>query len=196
MQGSVTKRTRTRRDGSTFVTYRAQVSDPRKPVSAKVNIEKIFSAPAYGGIANARKAATRWLGEQLDAIQRGQWRDPDRGDIALGVVIEEWRATWPHKLAPKTQGSYAAIVRRHIAPRWGGIRVDAIDAASIQAWIDKLAAGHQPQTVHNAYTVLRGAMRLARSRGYITANPCTPDAISLPSKTKDRNGERKQAFLK
>ena len=163
MQGSVTKRTRARANGTSYVTFRAQLRDPRKPASANANIEKVFSAPAYGGIANARKAANKWPRAQLDAVQKGQWRDGDAGALPLADVIEQWQATWPHKLAPKTQVSYGAIVRRHIAPRWGKTRVDAITSADVQAWVDDLAVAHEPQTVHNCYTVLRGALRLARA---------------------------------
>ena len=32
-------------------------------------------------------------------------------------------------------------------------------------------------------------------RDYITANPCSPDGITLPSKTKRRNGKARQLFL-
>jgi integrase len=198
MQGSVTKYEVKDKDDPKkvkYVGYRAQIPHPHAPTGSNRKLEKKFSAPACGGISNAHKAANRWVREQLADIQKGQWRDPDTGDKPLADVLAEWRATWPHKLAPKTQVSYAAIVRRHIEPRWAKTRVDAIDSADIQAWIDKLAGDHSPQTVHNAYTVLRGVMRFARSRKYIEANPCTPDAISLPSKTKHRNGERKQAFL-
>jgi hypothetical protein len=101
-RGSVTRRKRTRKDGTSFVVLRAQVPDPRKPASAQANIEKVFSAPAYGGIASARKAANKWVRAQLDAIQKDQWRAGDAGDLALAEVISQWHATWPHKLAPKT----------------------------------------------------------------------------------------------
>ena len=110
-------------------------------------------------------------------------------------MIEEWRAIWPHKLESKPQASYSGIINRHLLPRWGKTRVDAITSADVQAWVDELAADHAPQTVHNAYGVLRGALRLAKSRGYITTNPCSADAITLPSKTKRRNGKPKQTYL-
>ncbi len=195
MQGSVTRRRRERKDGGSYVEFRAQVPDPRKPGNPNARMEKVFSAPGYGGIAKARKAADTWRRDTVSAIEAGKWRNPADGAVLVTAVVEQWMQTWPHDLAPKTQVSYRSILASHILPRWGKLRVDALNAADIQAWVDGLGQRRAPQSVHNAYGVLRGLMRLAKARGYITANPCTPDGIKLPSKTKGRNAPRKQLFL-
>ncbi len=165
--------------------------DPRKPKTAKANVEKVFAAPAYGGIANARKAAEKWVRVQLDAIDKGQWRAASDGDVALAEVIAQWRKTKLAKVAPKTQVSYPGGDRQ----RWGKLRADALTVEMVQDWVDQLAGSREPQTVHNAYAVLRGIMGLAVARGYVSQTPCRADAIELPSKSKLQAGQGKAAVF-
>lgn len=195
MQGSVTRRKRQRANGSTYVEFRAQVPDPRKPGNPNARMEKVFSAPAYGGIATAREAAEAWRRETVRELKAGKWRNPTDGAVLLSAVAEQWMATWDHDIAAKTQLSYRSILDRHILPRWGRMRVDALTAADVQTWVEELSKQRAPQSVHNAYGVLRGLLRLAKSRGYILTNPCTPDGVKLPSKTKGRRVAHKQLFL-
>ncbi len=79
--------------------------------------------------------------------------------------------------------------------RWGKLRADALTVEMVQDWVDELAGSREPQTVHNAYAVLRGIMGLAVARGYVSQTPCRADAIELPSKSKRRPGKGKQLYL-
>ncbi len=183
---SITKRTRTRGDGSKYVVYRAQMRDPDKPASRNANVERTFSR---------RRDAEAWLSGTSTAVTSGTYVTRRDAETPLSEVAEDWRATWNHHPSPKTQASYRAILRRHIEPEWGTHKIASVGAPEIQAWIDALASDHAPQTVHNAYTVLRGLLKFALSRKLIPFNPCSPDAIRLPSKTRHRRQPKRQLHL-
>lgn len=207
--GSFKWRQRKRADGSKHEVGRAQVHDPRVPASVPKNLEKIFDPDKLGGRRAAKSAAMSWINEQESAVQNGTWRSKDQGAITLAEVVAQYRQHELGAKAQKTQVSYESILAPtgkaaehkgklskpdalYIVNRWGSWRVDSITSEHIQCWVDALRARYQPQSVHNAYTVMRNILKFAVRRKYIASNPCTPDAISLPSKTRDRTGPAKQ----
>lgn len=193
--GSVTERVKTRTNGSEYSVYRAQFY---KPDDSGQRVEQTFSALAHGGQRKAEAAAHKWLGEQRTAILAGTWRDPhlpalpEPGDLTVAVVAAEWRQTWDLKLRPKTRQGYASLLEKRILPKWGSTRVDRIASRDVQAWITgltKLKEGRggqalNPQTIRNAYNVLRVMLGYAVRQGYVPTNPCTSDAIELPTKRR------------
>lgn len=175
---AITKRTlqRTNAAGETTTrtVWRARVPDPTKPASASVKIERTFSS---------KREAERWEAAQRHAISVGGYIAAKSGATPLSAVADAWRETWDAKpLSPRTQLGYASLLENHILPRWGDVKVSAIDAKSIQSWINGLAKSRHPETTHHAYTVLRQVLKTAVAHRLIAVNPCSPDAITLPSK--------------
>jgi integrase len=188
---SITRRQKTRKDGTTYVTFRARYRDPARPASENANIERVFSQIDCGGIARARKAAEQWLAEQTQAIATGTWIDPrqppapEPGSITLREVAESWRATWSLVgLRLKTQLNYANILDHRILPTWGDRRVASITPPTIQRWVNELDKERSAQTVRNSYNVLRVVLRHAVKQGHIQVNPCASENIDLPSRRR------------
>jgi integrase len=165
LAGHITKRKR----GDT-TKWRARYPDPTRGGTAQ--IERTF---------DRRKEAERWLTEQKSSVHRGLHIDPRDTERRFIHVADAWRATWL-ELEPKTKAGYDSILNKHILPRWQDARIGAVDAGSVQAWINELAAsGRSPKTVRNIYGALRSALNVAVEHRYITANPC--DAVRLPRRS-------------
>jgi integrase len=165
MAGHITKR----KKGDT-IKWRARYPDPS--YGGKKEIERTFPK---------RAEAERWLRNQQVALDRGLHIDPASSDRRFVHVADAWRATWL-ELEPKTKAGYDSILNKHILPRWQDARIGAVDAASVQGWINELAAsGRSPKTVRNIYGALRSALTVAVEHRYITTNAC--DAVRLPKRS-------------
>lgn len=108
----------------------------------------------------------------------------------FGVYVEAWLRT--KALAgkrPATLARYQAIVRTHLVPRFGRLRLDRIGAPAIQAWVDDLREGGlAPSTVRLAHAVLSMILRAVVARRELAHNPCL--ATELP-----RGGARPRRAL-
>jgi integrase len=158
------------------VAWRARYPDPTR--GGKRQIERQF---------NTRREAEQWLTSQKAALQRGEHIDPRDNHRLFEQVAEAWQATWLD-LEPKTRAGYQAILRRHVLPRWSGVRIGAVTPEAIQEWVNELAVDRQPNTVRRIYSVLRAVLKVAVERRYLIANPC--DAVRLPRAAAVATGQR------
>jgi integrase len=104
-------------------------------------------------------------------ITRGQWVDPEAGQVNFG----EYGAAWLRErdLSPRTFERYEGAWRLHIAPVLGERTVAGITAAQVRRWRqDRIDAGVGTATVAKAYRLLRAIMNTALDDGLITRNPC------------------------
>ena len=185
--GSIQARKRVRRDGSSYRVWRAQVPHPNAPPSSGRKLEKTFGS---------KRGAENWIKSYHRALDGGTYIDARNLNTPLRQVADDWQATWPHKLRAEDAGELSRdLLAKHLLPRWGDDAVGSITSAEIQKWIDKLAKRLATSTVHHCYTVLRDIVKLAKARNLIPANPCSSDAITLPSKTRGPRAPRKALFL-
>lgn len=160
-----------RRDGSTK--WQARWRPPGDP-SDKGRIEKLF---------RNKRDAERWISTMDTDSLRGTYIDPRSGEQPFTRVVEEYRETWG-RLAPKTRVGYTSILNRHVLPEFGSKKVAAIQAHHVQAFHNKLAATHAPNTVRRIMDVLRGVLALAVKRRYIASNPASTDNVELAPKQR------------
>ncbi len=75
---------------------------------------------------------------------------------------------------PKTYTSYAQLVRLHLAPELGRIRLTKLSPQDVQRFINrKLVSGLSPRTVEYCRAVLRRALNQAVRWGYVPRNVAT-----------------------
>lgn len=160
-----------RRDGTTK--WQARWRPPGDP-SDKGRIEKLF---------RNKRDAERWISTMDTDSLRGTYIDPRSGEQPFTRVVEEYRDTWS-RLAPKTRVGYESILNRHVLPEFGSKKVAAIQAHHVQAFHNKLAATHAPNTVRRIMDVLRGVLALAVKRRYIATNPASTDSVTLAPKQR------------
>lgn len=92
------------------------------------------------------------------------------GSESLASYLARWLDTRPGKLAPRTVGSYRAVVEQHILPALGRIRLSELEAIDVQEMVDGVAAHRSAQTAKHARNVLSAALRQAVTWGLVPVN--------------------------
>ena len=103
------------------------------------------------------------------------------------LTVGQWLTYWleqviaPSRTASTVHG-YGVIVRNHLAPALGGIRLTELTAAQIQQYLNrKLAEGLCSNTVRKHHGVLHNALEHARRQELVVRN--TADHAVLPTST-------------
>jgi hypothetical protein len=131
--------------------------------------------------------ADRFLIQVEAQKQRGEWIDPDLSATPFADWAHGWITTRTH-LKPKTLDGYQSLLRNHIIPRFGGVRLDRIDGLAIEQWVaDMQESGLSASRIRQAHRVLSQILKAAVRSRYIPANPA--DGIALP-----RKPQREQLF--
>jgi Phage integrase, N-terminal SAM-like domain len=74
----------------------------------------------------------RWLALQEAEIKRGDWIDPDRRQVLFGDYADQWIAD--RVLKVRTTDLYRALLRNHLLPTFGQLRMGDIDEAAVRRW--------------------------------------------------------------
>jgi integrase len=117
-----------------------------------------------------RKAAEAELRQFLTRLDTGG--DPFPEQVTLRAFAERWMEHMESRIRPRTAYSYRQLLRDHLLPVMGDLRLDRIRPAHVQHALDQISAqGLAPRTVVKARGVLGGLMRSAQAWGLIVANP-------------------------
>lgn len=132
--------------------------------------------------------AERWLTAVETSKHRGEWIDPALARITVADWSEKWRQAQV-QLKPQTRARYEAILRAHIVPHWGPMRLSAVTHADVVAWVAQLQAdGYAASTIRQVYRVLSMMLALAVRDRRIPVNPA--EGVRLP-----RAAKKEQIFL-
>ena len=102
---------------------------------------------------------------------------------AAAVTVGEWAETWlagQAHLKPSTLERYAGVVRTHVVPAWGTVRLDQVTHADVQAWVATLARDRSPATVRKVHRVLSLMLDLAVRDGRLPRNVADEDQPAPP----------------
>lgn len=106
----------------------------------------------------------------------------ERSRLTLGEYLEEWLAAC-RNIRPNTARDYSVSIHKHINPRLGNMRLQALDRLQIRGLYRKLAeSGLGEKTVHNVHICLSKALHDALDDGLLRRNP----AERAHAKPKDR----------
>ena len=95
----------------------------------------------------------------------------ERTRITLGDYLEEWLSAC-RNLRPNTARDYRVSIRKHINPRIGRVRLQAVDRLQIRGLYRKRAEGGLGEkTVHNVHICLHKALQDALDDGLLRRNP-------------------------
>lgn len=112
----------------------------------------------------------RWADDLESGVRRGEWADPQDGRITVAQWHERWSATRDVERA--TVAKDDSHWRTHVEPRWGDVRLMAVTAWDVEAWLAKMSrAGVGAATRAQSFRLLRHMLGDAARHKVIASNP-------------------------
>lgn len=190
--GTIRKKTVTR-NGKEYTFWEARYTAGTDPGTGK-QIQRSISGKTQKEVAKKLKEVTA----SLDA---GTYIAPSK--LTVGEWLDIWARDYLGGVKPFTVASYTATIKNHIKPAMGAIRLEALNAHTIQSFYNGLSKPNSdrpalsPKTVQNVHGVLHKALKQAMLIGYIRSNPT--DACTLPriekKQIKPLDEEQSRRFL-
>ncbi|MFH1140395.1 MAG: site-specific integrase [Chloroflexota bacterium] len=119
---------------------------------------------------NKKEAAQR-LTELLR--QQDQGLPLDKSKLAVGEYLETWlRDVVTMRNRPRTQISYATIIKHHIAPVLGHISLAKLQPSDVGRMEAQVVAHKSASTAHHVHVVLSKALKDAMRKGLVARNVC------------------------
>lgn len=187
---SVTKRVAP----SGSVTWLARVFREEDPKTGKQTvIAKSF---------RTQKEAKAWESATRKSVGEGVYQEPAKVTLAQ-FFKEEWLEKSARiKLKVNTVELYERVFRLYIEPHIGNLLLQNVTPLAIQGVYAQLRSGPKPispQTVKNAHTALRSALKQAVRWRYLTFNPAVdvdlPKRLGEEAKVRAFTPEQALAFL-
>ncbi len=171
--GTIRKKT-VSRSGKEYTYWEARITVGHDPGTGK-QIQKSFSGKTQKEVREKMQAAAVTVNE-------GTYKEPSKMTVAQWLDI--WVADYLNGVKPYTIASYTGIIRNHIIPALGAIRLEALNTHTIQRFYNSLSKPNKgkptlsPKTVKTVHSILHNALRQSVKIGYIHFNPA--DACTLP----------------
>jgi len=126
-------------------------------------------------IFDRRKDAQRWLDEQTAGLVTGQWADPQAGRETVRAYGERWLAR--QVLAASTEATYEIVLRNHVFPTFGEMRMDAVNRADVQSVVKEWQLCAAPLTAQGRYLVMAIMFRAAVKDRVLPTSPCVDNKL-------------------
>lgn len=132
----------------------------------------------------AKIDAEGWLGSIKRTIDLETWIPPG-AEKSRGLTLAEYSELWlsHRELKPRTRALYSDLLRLHINPKLGTIKMSALSPAAVRVWYSELATG--PTRKAHAYALLHAIMATAVADEVIPANPCRIRAAMQTKRKRD-----------
>lgn len=117
--------------------------------------------------AKDREGAKAELAELLRLRDVGA---PLTGRIRLSAYLERWLSDGTHRMAPATRRKHESIVRVHLVPALGGIRLSELSVHDVDAYLVEARRRVGPQSVRHHRSTLRRALSDAVREGLAARN--------------------------
>jgi integrase len=153
---------------------------------------KSISKQFRGTKKDAEKFLTAWLRD----MDRGVFIEPSRQ--TLNEHFNNFLEIIKSRVAEQTFNSYEMILRVHIRPKIGELKLTNIKILTVQkVYSEMQVKGLSPRTVRYAHSVFSMALSKAVELGYIVNNPCNYAELPRQNKkeTKAFSPEQAQNFL-
>ena len=109
------------------------------------------------------------LRETLHRTEKGLPPVPEQETV--GAFLRRWLEIIRSQLRPRTHKSYEQVVRIHLEPGIGRVRLAKLTPLDVSTWLEsRRAAGVGGRTIHYARAVLRAALNQALKWGLVSRN--------------------------
>lgn len=138
--------------------------------------------------AKTQREVVEKLRQATAAVSAGKEQAPSK--MTVGEWLDIWLAEYLGNTKPHTKKSYEGVVKNHIKPAIGAIKLTSLTPVQVQKLINgvrstkKTTSGEpiNPKTIKNVHGVLHSALHQAVLCGYLTSNPA--DRAILPRRSK------------
>lgn len=131
---------------------------------------------------NRKVDGQRWLDEATAGMVTGKYVDPRAGEIVFQDFGEEWRAMQVHR--PSSAAHYETMLRRHVYPYIGHMKLAEITPSVIQALVKKISQTLAASTVGVVHGIVSSCFKSAVRDRRISSNPC--EGTRLPEVERKR----------
>lgn len=112
--------------------------------------------------------ADAWLANVYTDTLRGEWVNPDRAATLFHVFADRWLVS-RSDLRPTTRAKHEGLLRLHILPSFGHLRLGAISPDRVREWYHAFGS---PSLADDAYRLLRAILTTAVTDGWLARSPC------------------------
>lgn len=118
-----------------------------------------------------QKEVRQRLTEITRQLDTNTYAEPDKRP--LGAYLDSWMSEYVEPVrANYTISTYRGIIKNHIKPNLGAVRLCDLTTDQVQKMVRKLVnAGKAPKTIKNTMTVLNSALEQAVKEQVILRNP-------------------------
>jgi integrase len=103
--------------------------------------------------------------------------------VTLREFVERWLDAKEHTVRPATFRRYSDLMRKHVLPMLGSVRLTKLGTPHLQRlYAELLESGLSPTTVHHIHVTLHGALKQALRWGMIDRN--STELIDPPRRTQ------------
>ena len=132
---------------------------------------KVRRKSVYG---NTQKEARQKLTELAKQVDDGTYTEPLK--MTLQQWLEVWLKEYNGNIKPYSYRTYSDRIRLHIVPALGRLKLQALNAPTVQRFINWMKDGDKettplsPKTVKSVHGVLHKALQQALILGYLKTN--------------------------
>ena len=140
----------------------------------------------YETVRGTKSEAQARLNEILHALNKGDYRE--KSTLTVAEYLELWLREYVRpNLRPRTAEGYETIVRKHVQPALGHIRLTDLSPRRIQSYYVALTDRLSAQTIKHHHTLLHRAFEIAITWELLDRNPTqrvrTPKPEPSPART-------------
>ena len=189
---------KTNKDGST--SFLIEVYCGRDPEGKKI-IKRTTFRPKSTAPTKAQKEAEKFAAQYEEQVLTGDVVSGDKVTVCEFVKI--WEENWLPAKTPSVQENYKYIIRLHMLPAIGHMKITAVKAVHIDSIIQKAKdEGKAPATIRDRFSVINSVFKYAYKKQYIRENPCQRCDERPPVKMKTGkdiqffNGDQSRRFIR
>lgn len=174
--GNIRKKT-VIRNGKEYTYWEARYTEGYDHGTGK-QIQRSITGKTQKEVSQKLKAATA-------SIDAGTYTAPCK--MTVGEWLDIWMTEYLGNVKPGTASVYSSVIKMHLKPGLGAIRLDALNAHTIQGLYNRLLNPKEgnvptlsPKSIRNAHGILHKALNQAILNGYIHTNPadaCIPPRV-------------------
>lgn len=143
----------------------------------------VFESERMSGYCDTKTQAERELSKVIADRERGLIKRPDA--LSVGAALDEWLESRKRELKPKTYADYEHLVRKHLKPRLGSIRLQDLTVRDIAKFQEALEDdGYSTSTIKHLRVILNGTLNRAVMHEVLVRNPM--DKLNFKGKPAEK----------